>query len=72
MVNKKFPFVFAAAIAYKLNGEKTEYAYAKALGIDTNLPENDPYALMMDKVKIAAIAKPREKLLKSIFEGSIH
>jgi hypothetical protein len=52
------------AVAYKIYGEKTEYAYCKALGIDTTTV--DPYDFMMDIKKVEAAATVATKKLNHI------
>lgn len=65
MLNK-FPLITACAANYKLNGEKTEPAWAKTLAL-----QGDPYEeLMMNTTKLKNIAKKREKELERILKAS--
>lgn len=64
MLNQ-FPLLTACAINNKLNGAKTEPAWATVLGL-----VGDPYdALMMPKNKLKQIAKKKEQLLLNIYSG---
>ncbi len=73
MLNKKFPTIAIAAITNKLNGDKTEPAYARALGaqIDPSKPDfRDPYELLLDQDECKKLATQRAKKIMKVMQAS--
>lgn len=67
LINSRFPLIAAAAIANKLNGDKTEAAYARALGAASDV---DPYALLADWKQCLKLATERTKKMRKIIQAS--
>jgi hypothetical protein len=60
-----YPLITACAINYKLDGMKTEPAWAKVLDL-----KGDPYdAMTMNLTKLKKIAKEKEQKLEKIMKG---